>query len=1081
MITNNRQQEIQLLEGIKKSVEGRLTGQNESEVVDGEPGRRFSVGILNANKPSDRAQGTILRRPESIGFYVRLDKDKGISEFECQINLSLYYRIRATFEEQTRGMSGSLPDNEEIAPIPKYRRIDKTIVNTITVPQQSDQHIEIDCANINSSIEIALRDARYEIEADEESWPRPGFRLYGRNLQSEGGYISAFLGADRSEIPIWSVALQAEMVNFPSHRRLLILLTNLSDPSEFGVAWHCPEVFNARVRLLGLHGCFAPEAFSPVRNDYRYDSPTWGKGINSVLAVDNESGQAWTEHLPVYLQPLVRSRSGFDSITDTQALANDGKLELLNRIQSWLEEYEGTWDTKIGETDRSNEVLQTMHDDRQTFKAETERFRRGVDVLKEDERLRRSFQLMNRTFRSSGIKNWRLFQICFVVSMLPSLYAREHYEVQWAKEECDAVDVLWFPTGGGKTEAFMAVVVTALFYDRLRGKSLGVTAWLRYPLRMLSVQQLQRLINIVVEAEEIRCEEPDIRSYGDPFSVGYYVGEQNAPNELTFPGRGQDLIDKLYEESCQGGSGLVRYRVLSYCPKCKSDSIKVEVDRELIRIRHICTDCGFSPNLFISDSEIYRYAPSILVGTVDRLARAGQTDRFSIFFTGPTAICPKHGYASFGTCIESKRCEERLAPVDSLKDPSLTLLLQDEVHLLRESLGTYDSHYEGLIDVLSRSFGTGIPPKRMAATATIEGLEQHIYHLYVRKGRCFPVRGMGVDDSAYVEIDPLGIPSRLYVGILPAGRDADDVSRTVAEHLCQMAFERYKNHIDNANYDFLLVYVNEKNTASDIRADWRDEFTVQVLTGDKSLDEVRQVIGRAESDGDRSHDERLHALIATSVVSHGVDLERLNQMVLVGMPRSIAEYIQASSRCGRAHGGIVFSVFRWQNRRNVSMYEHFLETHERLYQLVQPVPVNRVSSPSIERTATGLLASVVYNLFGPRLYENRKRRLNSAHAVIKALSEKDLLASEIEEVVSEAYFSGFSMMEQYRRQLQDTLQRIINNQIRLLSTKPDWSFHRRLDPTPVSSLREVGEQIDFGMDPRDMRTARLLQSGQRGG
>lgn len=1078
---NTEYNEVDVPESIRRSVEDRLTGLDEPEVLDGEPGRRFSVGILNANGSSDRAQGSTLRRPESVGFYVRLDRNSPCEEFRCQISFSLYYRIRPTLEEQARRMTSQLPENEEIAPIPKYRRIDKVVTGSILVPQHFDHRTGIDCESMNHLIELTLREVRDQISSDEEAWPRPGFKLFGSNLHSPESYVSAFLGADTRKIPTWRIALRGEVVDFPSHKRLLVLLTNLSDPSEFRVAWHCPEVFNARVTLQGQPGCFAPEPFTPVRNDYRYDTPTWGKGVNTVLVVNNETGEAWTEHLPVYRQPRTRTRSGFDPVTDTQTLAIDDQLQLLSSIQSWLEEYGAQWDAKISESNKPPEVLQTMSYDRQAYESEIDRFRRGIQVLRDDAALRRAFLLMNRTFRASGISNWRLFQICFVVSMIPSLYAREHPEIEWAKEVHDTVDVLWFPTGGGKTEAFLALVITALFYDRLRGKSAGVTAWLRYPLRMLSVQQLQRIIDIAVQAEQVRCQEPDLSSFGDPFSVGYYVGEQNAPNELTFAGRGSDLIDRLYKESSQDEGGLIRYRVLSYCPLCGSDSIRVEVDREAIHINHICTNCKFSPRLFISDSEIYRYLPSILVGTVDRLARAGQTDRFSMLFSGPTGKCPKHGYASFGSCIESKRCEEKLEPVGEVKDPCPALLIQDEIHLLRESLGTYDSHYEGLIDVLSRRFGTGMPPKRMAATATIEGVEQHTYHLYVRDGRCFPVKGIGLNDSAYVETDPEGRPSRLYVGVLPSGRDADDVSRTVAERVCQMATQRYNDKIDDLNYDFLLVYVNEKNTASDIRADWRDDFIVQVLTGDKSLDEVRQVISRVESDGTKPHPERLQAVIATSVVSHGVDLERLNQMVIVGMPRSIAEYIQASSRAGRAHVGVIFTVFRWQNRRNVSMYEHFFETHDRLYQLVQPVPVNRVSAPSIERTTTGLLASVVYNLFGPKLYESKRRRLNSARAVIKALSEKDLIESEIVNVVSEAYFSGFDMMEQYSHQLQDTVQRIISNQLRLLSTKPDWSFHSRLDPRPVSSLREVGEQIPFGLDARDMRTARLLQSSRRGG
>ncbi len=623
------------------------------------------------------------------------------------------------------------------------------------------------------------------------------------------------------------------------------------------------------------------------------------------------------------------------------------------------------------------------------------------------------------------------------------------------------------------------MIVTALFYDRLRGKGAGVTAWLRYPLRMLSIQQLQRLVEVIVQADDVRSEEPDLKSAGEPFAVGYYVGSQNSPNELAFPGRGsgEEMIDRLFAESEMDELGLVRFRVLEYCPKCRSDKMKVEVDQDRIRIEHVCQDCEFRPPVLISDSEIYRYLPSVLVGTVDRLARAGQTDLFSTIFRGPTSRCPTHGYAPFGECVESKRCKDkrRIQPVPEVHDPCPSLLMQDEIHLLRESLGTYDSHYEGFLDVLAREFGTGLTPKRMAATATIEGLEQHIYQLYVRRGRAFPANGMDLDDSAYVEKDEDGSIGRLYVGVLPSGRDADDVSRTIAVHLAALAENRFQAEADDPDYDLLLVYVNEKNTASAIRAYWPEDVAVQVLTGDKTLEEVRRVLSRARSDGGAQHPDRLHSIIATSMISHGVDLERLNEMVIVGMPRSIAEFIQSSSRAGRSHVGIVFTVFRWRNRRDVSMYEHFHEVHERLYQLVQPVPVNRMSASSLERTVTGLLASVVYNLYGPRLYDAKGVRLQRATKVMSALADKDLIEAELVSSVAEAYFHGYDMMPSYRSELEEKMERIIKLQLQALPTREEWLFHRRLRPAPVSSLREVGDQVDFGMAARDLRTTKLMQ------
>lgn len=1071
--------EASLLISVKDAVECRLTGRDEPEVLDGEPARRFSVGILNASRKSDKADGSPVRRPESIGFYVRLDKEHLPAEFACRVGFSMYYRVRPTFVQQKSRMAGDIPDDEEIPVVPKYRRIDRIVEGTIRLPRTWSDRQDLDVSGIDSGLDHSIVEIRAAIAQDSEAFPQQGFKLRGAHLRSEGAYVAAFDGAARKDLPTWHLRLHGEIVDFQSHFRLLVLLTNESDPSDFGVGWHLAEVFDASLRLDGTPGCFSPESFSPVRNDYRYQTMTWGKGVNAVLAADNDTGTARTEHLPIYTQPRVRSRSGLEHETATTGLGSDQALSLLDGVRQWLRSYADRWLNEISTGGFSPEVADQMRSDLGRYRSEVDRFELGLSVLREDSSLLRAFGLMNEAFRRSGLSNWRLFQIVFIVSMLPALHAREHRDAPFGTAELNAVDVLWFPTGGGKTEAFLGVIISALFYDRLRGKGHGVSAWLRYPLRMLSIQQLQRLVDIIFHSERVRLEQDDLSASGDPFSVGYYVGEQNAPNDLTFAGKGDDAIDKLHAESLNDPMGLIRYRVLSYCPECRSEEIKVEVDLDAIRIHHVCAKCGFRPPVLISDSEIYRYLPAVLVGTVDRLARAGQTDLFSMIFRGPTGSCSRHGYAAFGTCVESKRCKERIQSMVPLADPCPALLMQDEVHLLRESLGTYDAHYEGFLDLLAREFGNGLPPKRMAATATIEGLEQHIYQLYVRAGRAFPVKGIALNDSAYVEEDADGATARQYIGVLPSGRDADDVSRTIAEKLSLLAASRFREESDDPDYDLLLVYVNEKNTAGDIRAYWPDEVSVQVLTGDKTLEEVRRVLSQAQSDGERSFPDRLHAVIATSVISHGVDLERLNQMVLVGMPRSVAEYVQASSRTGRSHVGSIFTVFRWRNRRDVSMFEHFHETHERLYQMVQPVPVNRVSAASIERTATGLLASVVYNLFGPRLFDAKRVRFQAAKEVMKALENKDLLESEIIEKISSAYFLGYDMMDTYRAAVEDQLERVIKRQLRQLPTKPDWSFHRRLDPRPVSSLREVGEQIPFGMSPKDGKIAKVLRSPRR--
>jgi hypothetical protein len=972
-----------------------------------------------------------------------------------------------------------------VVPVPKYRRIDKKVRGSFAAVRSAHRRVELDCGTINAGLAEALREAAEEIRADGDAWPNPEFRLFGRDLRSDDTYRAAVRSASRANLPRWDLRLSAEMVRFPSHDRLLVLFTNHTDPDRatWGISWHEPEVFNAGVRITTAPGSFVSQPFAAARNDYRYETGTCGKGLNTVLMVDEARGEAWTEHLPVFAQPRIQSRAGYEAQTQPSVLATGGDLAALRAVVSGLEAYSDQWQSAIDATDRGPVVRRAMLDDLAGYREEVGRVATGIAVMENDALLRRAFQLMNQTFAAAGMRSWRLFQICFVVSVLPSLYAREHPEDESARREHDTVDLLWFPTGGGKTEAFLAVVVVQMFYDRLRGKGQAVSAWIRYPLRMLSVQQLQRLIDIVAHAEDVRSADP-AAAIGDPFAVGYYVGEQNAPTYLTFPGTAADKehpVDRYYRESTEIEDGLVRYRVLSTCPRCRSSAIRVDVCMDHIRIRHVCRACSYSAPLYISDAEVYRYLPSVLVGTVDRLARAGQTDLFSSLFRGPTARCPKHGYAPFGECVERARCTERVVAIPPTRDPGPALLLQDEVHLLRESLGTYDSHYEGLVDLLAREFCSGMAPKRLAATATIEGFEQHMYQLYVRDGRTFPVKGMGTTDSAYIELDPSGLPARLYVGVLPSGRDADDVSRVIAERVAELARQRAESGEDAPDHDLLLIYVNEKNTASDIRAAWPDDIAVQVLTGDKSLDEVRRVITRVEADGAQPFDERLHALIATSVVSHGVDLERLNQMVMVGMPRSFAEYIQATSRSGRLHMGAVFTVFRWQRQRDVSSYEHFVETHERLYQLVQPVPVNHASAPALERTMTGLLAAIVYNLFGPKAHDaDRRRRYQSARAVLQDLQTGVLTPDLLVAAVREAYLAGFEMEPRYRAELEEQLDRHVRLQIRHLRSRDGWTFHSRLDPQPVSSLREVGEQIHLGLKPGDASTAAFLSPGRGG-
>src|SRR5205085_1041534 len=127
------------------------------------------------------------------------------------------------------------------------------------------------------------------------------------------------------------------------------------------------------------------------------------------------------------------------------------------------------------------------------------------------------------------------------------------------------VDIVWFATGGGKTETYLGLVITAAIHDRLRGKVTGITAWSRFPLRMLSLQQMQRFADAIASAEMVRRADG---IGGDPFSLGFFVGRESTPNSIRPDPEENDPWDPDDEHM------PARVKVLQRCPFCAGDTIE---------------------------------------------------------------------------------------------------------------------------------------------------------------------------------------------------------------------------------------------------------------------------------------------------------------------------------------------------------------------------------------------------------------------------------------------------------------------------------------------------------------------------
>lgn len=786
------------------------------------------------------------------------------------------------------------------------------------------------------------------------------------------------------------------------------------------------HLFNCKLVAGTPAGHVAPSEFERAPEDFRYDHlrQVWAHGRNAAADGYDEAGAAIepdagpphtvrTTTWPIYRQRKLETNDDlkvtFADLADPETL-----LAQLTRVQAGMQEYLARWDAALATPEwQASPALTECTAARDAFAEEADRFNLGILALQQDPRLRRAYAMANEVFERIGkrknITSWRLFQLVYQVIHMAALRARETDDPRFVSE-LDTADVLWFPTGGGKTEAYLGLIAAAMFYDRLRGKAVGVCALLRFPLRMLSVQQLVRVGRMVYVAEQMRATAVaggDASLDGDPFRLGFYVGGDNTPNSLTGPVEWAKSSIKWWARELATSPDLAETeRVITEClnPDCPGGTIKLEADVPGVRLRHVCTACGEMP-VCHTDDEVFRYLPAVTVCTVDKLASVGRMSHVSHLIAGPALRCPQHGYVthlqakwSGGRPVSQDRClaggdctvERKHYEAVTVHDPVPALQVQDEMHLLQEELGTFDAHYETLYEHLQRQVGTHKATKLLAATATVERYESQVTNLYARRARVFPAAGWTLEESFYTRLS--NDARRLYVGAMPMLREAVEFGARV-QALLHREVERL--HDDPAGalerlelttitseadlqaelflYDLSLGYVNRKRDGDDIAnalGDYEalhggDELRVAFLSGDSSLTEIADALREVEEqDATVSRPQRLRAYVGTSVVSHGVDIDRLNLFVMNWMPAKIADYIQASSRPGRTHVGLVIAGHDRLNLRDRSMFHYFLPHHRFLERLVAPVPVNRFAKFAIQRTLPGIVCAIVLQGYG---------------------------------------------------------------------------------------------------------------------
>ncbi|HWQ28272.1 MAG TPA: helicase-related protein [Dehalococcoidia bacterium] len=702
---------------------------------------------------------------------------------------------------------------------------------------------------------------------------------------------------------------------------------------------------------------------------------------------------------------------------------------------------------------------------------------RGVARLEQDDRLRRAFSLANRAFaeaRPVRHEAWRAFQLGYVLANAAALLEGS------GDAERRVVDTLWFATGGGKTETYLLFVLTAAFYDRMRGKRHGITAWARFPLRMLSLQQTQRFADALAAAEIVRQRESIA---GDEFSLGFFVGEGGSPNVIPCSPRPGDV-------DFNDPSMPDRYRVLIRCPFCCSPELRMRFDQRRWTLDHVCEAEGCPwrgrPLPFrIVDDEIYRFLPTVVLGTLDKVANVSLQAAMRGFYGAPSGRCAAgHGFTyaprnnpgrnrNPNGCL-FPRCGARVAPLEqdaALFGPSIRV--QDELHLLRDSLGSIDSHYEALLDALQDHWGSRA--KLIASSATLAGHEDQVRTLYRREGRTFPVPGPWANRSFWSrESGRLG---RRYVGLAPRGLTlefANDqliaalqgaVRRALADPSAVAAEVGVPEDAIPGLVSMYGVDVVYGATLKDVEAAARSADTqvpIQplnsvTLTGRTPLDEVRAALERL-TNAEPDFNERIHLVAASSMLSHGVDIDRLNVMVMLGLPLSTSEFVQATARIGRHYPGLVLVLHKIARERDAAVFRMFRSFVQHMERLVDPVPLTARSRRVLELTYPGIQQGRIYGVHEPEALARGLRPLTVPGAVRRAFSE--LRVSEADELARIIELLGFT--GPLDDSLRTDLKRYVRTFFRNLSdpaTGARWVADLFGGGAPMRSLRDVEVQV----------------------
>ena len=813
-------------------------------------------------------------------------------------------------------------------------------------------------------------------------------------------------------------------------------------------------------------------------------------GVRGVEA-EPRCGRLTTSYIPKFELTVIAPRESGRPVREEHRLemsmaflsgyGEADETRILQALRVFCRDYQAWIDDCQGESAKlPDHQLRVGERHLRTARQCLERMRGGISLLERNPRAMLAFKLANyamwiqfhhsklsreRKTKSPPAENysdtradWRPFQLGFLLMNLRAFAEPKHRDRQ-------VVDLIWFPTGGGKTEAYLGLAAFAICLRRLLRRDNGGTQILmRYTLRLLTTQQFQRAATLIMALERMRRDQTMNADLGDePISLGLWAGANLSPNKV------HDALTKLKDFKNKGYKSYNVFQIMK-CPWCgepwdqhKNPGYRADlVDGRKVVVyscpNHACYWHRVNAPIMVVDEDIYRRPPTLVLGTVDKFAQIAWKDEVGNLFG-----------------------------IGSDHDPP-ELIIQDELHLISGPLGTMVGLYEAAIDRLCSLKGK--PPKIVASTATICHAEDQCKGLYGSRPTIqFPPQGLRAGDS-YFALEDHQSPGRMYVGVFPSSaRFMKDSQKSLATHLLQnlrsltlaqadLRFAEvygtlvwYFNSLRELGLavglcqgelpEYLHAIQHKKGLVVDERRGLREYVE---LTSRRSASEIPQVLQQMEIDWTPQPKKGrwpIDILLATNMIAVGVDISRLGLMLVNGQPKTTSEYIQASSRVGRGKQapGMVVTLYNPAKNRDRSHFEQFVTYHQSLYRFVEPTSVTPYSGPARERGMRGILIGLARLAAGIRKPDQIETGLE------RLKQEIELFLERLQAIDPEESGDARAQIERWLKQwraYQPKEYGVMFGRPKSLSLaypagqRPDPCFHNKRDAWPLlTSLRNV--------------------------